>query len=40
MNAQDALDVTPLPTTENLTDDVILVSRYVANRLGVRPLLF
>ncbi len=37
MDAKDALDVTPVPTTEKLADDVIFVSRYVANRLGVRP---
>ncbi len=37
MQSTDALDVTPVPTVDALHDDVVLVSRYVANRLGVRP---
>jgi ABC-type lipoprotein release transport system permease subunit len=37
MHSTDALDVTPVPTVDSLHDDVVLVSRYVANRLGVRP---
>jgi len=37
MHSTDALDVTPVPTVDALHDDVVLVSRYVANRLGVRP---
>ena len=40
MDAKDTLDVTPVPTTEKLADDVIFVSRYVANRLGTAGCYF
>ncbi len=37
MEAHDALDVTPVPRSSALEDDVVFISQYVANRLGVRP---
>ena len=37
MEAHDAIDVTPFPQSKSLEDDVVFVSQYVANRLGVRP---
>ena len=37
MEAHDAIDVTPVPKSSALQDDVVFVSQYVANRLGVRP---
>ena len=37
MEAHDAIDVTPVPASSALQDDVVFVSQYVANRLGVRP---
>lgn len=37
MEAHKAVDVTPVPQSSNLQDDVVFVSQYVANRLGVRP---
>ena len=37
MEAHNAVDVTPVPKIASLQDDVVFVSQYVANRLGVRP---
>ncbi|MDA7823583.1 FtsX-like permease family protein [Opitutales bacterium] len=37
MDAHDAVDVTPVPLSQNLQDDSVFISQYVANRLGVRP---
>ncbi len=37
MEAHDAIDVTPIPLSSSLRDDVVFVSQYVANQLGVRP---
>jgi len=37
MEAHGAVDVTPVPKSKNLDDDVVFISQYVANRLGVRP---
>lgn len=37
MEAHGAMDVTPVPESKNLEDDVVFISQYVANRLGVRP---
>jgi len=37
LEAHDAVDVTPVPASSSLHDDVVFVSQYVANRLGVRP---
>ena len=37
MNANDAQDITPVPTIETLEDEVVFVSSQVARRLGVRP---
>ncbi|MEK9772978.1 MAG: FtsX-like permease family protein [Opitutae bacterium] len=37
MQAHHAVDVTPVPSSTSLQDDVVFVSQYVANRLGVRP---
>ena len=36
LEAHDAVDVTPIPASSSLQDDVVFVSQYVANRLGVR----
>ena len=33
----DAVDVTPFPQSKSMEDDVVFVSQYVANRLGIRP---
>ena len=33
----EAKDVTPVPTTDLLEDDVVFITQQVANRLGVRP---
>jgi lipoprotein-releasing system permease protein len=32
----DSKDVTPIPTTDSLEDDVVFITQQVANRLGVR----
>jgi ABC-type lipoprotein release transport system permease subunit len=37
MEAHEAFDVTPVPESQSLEDDIVFVSQYVANRLGVRP---
>jgi len=37
MEAHDAVDVTPVPSSETLQDDVVFISLYAANQLGVRP---
>lgn len=37
METHNAIDVTPVPDSSSLQDDVVFVSQYVANRLGVRP---
>ena len=37
MEAHDALDVTPVPQSSMVDDDVVFISQYVANQLGVRP---
>ncbi|MEC8044407.1 MAG: FtsX-like permease family protein [Verrucomicrobiota bacterium] len=33
----EAMDITPVPTVSYLEDEVVFVTRQVANRLGVRP---
>lgn len=33
----DSKDLTPVPTTQTLEDDVVFITQQVANRLGVRP---
>ena len=37
MQAYDALDVTPVPSSNEMRDDVVFITQYVANRLGIRP---
>lgn len=37
MEAYEGVDLTPVPQSSDLSDDVVFVSQYVANRLGVRP---
>ena len=37
MEAHNAVDITPVPKIASLQDDVVFVSQYVVNRLGVRP---
>ena len=37
MQAHDALDVTPVPSSKEIGDEVVFITQYVANRLGVRP---
>ena len=37
MEAHDAVDVTPVPQSSMIDDDVVFISQYVANQLGVRP---
>jgi ABC-type lipoprotein release transport system permease subunit len=37
MQAHAALDVTPVPSSNEMRDDIVFVTQYVANRLGVRP---
>ena len=37
MEVHEGVDVTPVPRSSSLQDDVVYISQYVANRLGVRP---
>ncbi len=37
VHGYDAKDITPVPTTESLDDDVVFITPQVAHRLGVRP---
>jgi len=37
MQAYEALDVTPVPSSNDISDDIVFITQYVANRLGVRP---
>jgi len=37
LSAHEAIDVTPSPSLDYLDDEVVFLSSYVANRLGVRP---
>ena len=37
LEGYDSQDVTPIPTMDDLEDEVVFITRQVANRLGVRP---
>lgn len=38
MKAEGFLDVTPSPTINHLEDEVVFITRQIANKLGVRPV--